>query len=263
MPRTAGKQPTPKTDCFTWTADEVQLLLKGTNKYTVQKSTQSVDWESVQSKYGDILDMFQAEYPNSENAAALGKEYPHKPEDITKATLSTKLKAVRKKFRQKVDSGRKSGHGHVVLLYYELCQEIWGGSPATNRISSGLEPSTLIEDIDVDGATDTPATVDVNDDESESLEDEEGPQNDATPTSSTIKHWRELLHSKLKCYKQMRKVEDKTLCRYPNAEPLLNDPRKLLLQNGYPQGVIAFNTNDVLRAFTTRLDALTKGSKTL
>lgn len=43
--------------------------------------------------------------------------------------------------------------------------------------------------------------MDLNDDESESLEDEQGPQDDATPTSSTIKHRRELLNSKLKGYK--------------------------------------------------------------
>ena len=49
---------------------------------------------------------------------------------------------------------------------------------------------------------DTPAMVGVNDDESESLEVEEGPQDDATPTSSTMKHWRELLNSKLKCYRE-------------------------------------------------------------
>ena len=44
--------------------------------------------------------------------------------------------------------------------------------------------------------------MDLNDDKSESLEDEKGPQDDATPTSSTIKHQRELLDSKLKGYKQ-------------------------------------------------------------
>ena len=77
MLRTSGKQPKPKTDCFTWTDHEIELLLKVTNQYKVQKSTESVDWESVQSRYGDILDMFQAEYPKSENAAALGKEYLH------------------------------------------------------------------------------------------------------------------------------------------------------------------------------------------
>ena len=88
-------------------------------------------------------------------------------------------------------------------MYYKLCQEIWGGLPVTNTIRSGLQSSTLIDDIDVDGAPDTSAMVGINDDKSESLEDEEGPQDDdATPTSSTIKHQGELLNSKLKCYKQ-------------------------------------------------------------
>lgn len=80
-------------------------------------------------------------------------------------------------------------------------QEIRGGSPATDTIRSGLESGKLIDDIDVDGAPNTATTVDVNDDKSESLEDEKGPQDDATPTSSTIKHRRELLDSKLKGYK--------------------------------------------------------------
>lgn len=206
MPRTGENLSKSKKGCFTWTDDEVELLLKVTNDYKVQKSTESIDWESVQSKYGDILDMFQAEYPNQENATALFKEYPHKPEDITKATLSTKLKAIRKKFRQAVDSGRKSGHGRVVLLYFELCEQIWGGSPATNTIRSGLETSTLIDDVDVDVNVDsvpnTPASIEINDDESRSPEDEDESYDSTTSSSSTIQHRRELLNSKLKGYRQ-------------------------------------------------------------
>lgn len=118
------------------------------------------------------------------------------------AILSTRLKAVCKRFRKAVDSGRKIGHGRVACCITSSGQEIWGGSPATNTINSGLESSKLIDDIDVDSAPNTPATMDVNDDESESLEDEKGPQDDATPTSSTIKHRRELLYSKLKGFKQ-------------------------------------------------------------
>ena len=56
MPTTGGNQLKHKKDCFTWADDEVELL-KVTNEYKVQKSTKSVDWESVQSKYGDILDV--------------------------------------------------------------------------------------------------------------------------------------------------------------------------------------------------------------
>ena len=54
----------------------------------------------------------------------MGKDDPHDPSAITYATLSTILKSTRTKYRQA--SGRRSGHGRVVLLYFEMCTEIWG-----------------------------------------------------------------------------------------------------------------------------------------
>ena len=45
-----------------------------------------------------------------------------------------------------MDSGRRSGHGHVVLLYYELCEKIWGSSPATEEIQTGLESTEIVKD---------------------------------------------------------------------------------------------------------------------
>ena len=75
---------------------------------------------------------------------ASGKDFPHKANDITKSILSTKLKSIRTKFRQSVDSGKRSGHGRVVWIHYELCESIWGGSPATASIETGIE-STDIE----------------------------------------------------------------------------------------------------------------------
>ena len=39
-----------------WTDDEVELLWMVTNEYKVLKTYESVDWESVQSKYADILE---------------------------------------------------------------------------------------------------------------------------------------------------------------------------------------------------------------
>ena len=41
---------------FSWTDDEVELLLKVTNEYKVSKTAENVDWESLQRKYSDILD---------------------------------------------------------------------------------------------------------------------------------------------------------------------------------------------------------------
>jgi hypothetical protein len=59
--------------------------------------------------------------------------------------ITTKLKAVRSKFRSAIDSGKKSGHGRVVLLYFESCKAILGGSPATSTIHSGIESRNITE----------------------------------------------------------------------------------------------------------------------
>ena len=135
-----------KADVFVWTDDEVQLLLKVTGEYMTKKASENVDWESIQNKYAELLDIFREHLLTSpDEAKKIGKDYKHKPEEITKGTLTSKLKSVRQKYRQVVDSGRRSGHGRVVLLYYDDCECILGGSPATTQIGSGIE-STDLED---------------------------------------------------------------------------------------------------------------------
>ena len=132
-PKKTGKE-------FQWSDDEAELLLTVTHEYKVAKVAEGVDWESVKSKYSDILQLMQEELPATQEAARnLTKDYPHTKDQITKQILTTKLKAIRLKFRQAIDSGRKSGHGRVVLLYFELCQSVWGGSPATEQIEGGVE----------------------------------------------------------------------------------------------------------------------------
>jgi len=107
---------TDTRDNFKWTDDESELLLKVTSDYKVTKASDGVDWESIQSKYGDILEQMLAEYPATQEAAKeLQKDYSHKKSEITKQDLTTKLKAIRIMFRQAVDSGRRSGHGNVVF----------------------------------------------------------------------------------------------------------------------------------------------------
>lgn len=113
-----------KLQPFKWTDDEVELLLKITQVYKTSKAVQNIDWESCQTKYGDILKNFNNHNPSRENALKFGKEYPHKEGDLSKSVLAFKLKMIRKRFREGIDSVRKSGHGRVVLLYFELCQQI-------------------------------------------------------------------------------------------------------------------------------------------
>ena len=66
-----------KSESLCWTDDEVELLLKVAIEYKVSKAAEYVDWESVQSKYSDILDLFKYQYPTNTDAAAMGKNYPH------------------------------------------------------------------------------------------------------------------------------------------------------------------------------------------
>ena len=108
-------------DNFKWTDDEAELLLKIMRDYKISKAAESIDWESIQSKYADILELMLLEYPETPEAAReLNKDYPHKRNEITKHVLMTKLKAICVKFRQAVDSGRKSGHGRVVFIFVKL-----------------------------------------------------------------------------------------------------------------------------------------------
>lgn len=129
---------------FVWTDDESELLLSVTLQYKVQRTTEGIDWESVRSKYEDILVLFREALPDTPEEAC-GKDYPHERDAVSKLILSTKLKNIRIKYRQAVDSGRRSGNGRVVMLYFELCQQIWGGSPATEQLDGGMESEDLVE----------------------------------------------------------------------------------------------------------------------
>ncbi|KAM6892875.1 uncharacterized protein PEZ65_022940 [Lycodopsis pacificus] len=136
-------------DFFAWTDDEVQLLLHVTREYNVENAAQNTDWESIHTKYGDILARFRDNYPTH-----VGNDFPHNKEELTKVQLTTKVKAIRVRYRQAVDSGKKSRHGSVGLLYFELCQSIWGGSPATTGIRHGIETRGMeVEAVGANGST--------------------------------------------------------------------------------------------------------------
>ena len=85
---------------FVWTDDEAELLLNVTHDYKLQQLVDGTCWESVRSKYADILE-FRNELPATDDEAKeLMKDYPHKRNEVTKEILTAKLKAVRNKFRQ-------------------------------------------------------------------------------------------------------------------------------------------------------------------
>lgn len=188
-------------DTYKWTDDEVELLLTVTKEYKTKQITKGIDWESCVDKYGKILEAYSAHYPWPEDAPAIGKDFPHKKDELTKSVLTSKLKAIRSKCRQAVDNGR-SGHGRVMMIFYEHCSEIWGGSPATAAMTDGLEPSENHEessnqrcfDIDVDSEDSQNSSREDIVERGQSNESTQDDDNQQTPVSrQLIKERRELL----------------------------------------------------------------------
>ena len=86
---------------YIWTDDEAQLLLEVAHDYKLKHLSEGTCWESVKTKYADILELFRKELPkDAEQARRLGKDYPHKPDEISKEVLTSKIKAIRIKFRE-------------------------------------------------------------------------------------------------------------------------------------------------------------------
>ena len=74
------------------------------------------------------------------------KEYPEGPEKFPNKSTITKeritAKSIRTGFKKAADAGRKSGGGRVVFMFYDLCENIWGGSPAVTSRYKPLQAVT-------------------------------------------------------------------------------------------------------------------------
>ena len=116
----------PQSDRLQWTDDEVKQLHHVIQEYKVSKVGESTDWESVKSKYDDITQRFRD--------SLIAENLPVKfPVHITKNIVTPKFKAIRINSCCAVVLGDHSGHGRVDYLYFELCEAVWGGSPALDR----------------------------------------------------------------------------------------------------------------------------------
>lgn len=99
-----------------------------------------------------------------------------------------------------MDTGRRSGHGRVMLLYFELCESIWGGSSATQQLETGIE-SQDIQSAPTNSSSNPPSPLNI----SATTQGEESDDVDADesqPLMQAVEQRRNLLDSKLKNYKQ-------------------------------------------------------------
>ena len=61
---------------FTWTDEESELLPSVANDFEVAKAAESVNLESIKTKYSDTLDFYIAALPDDEYGVT--KSFPHK-----------------------------------------------------------------------------------------------------------------------------------------------------------------------------------------
>ena len=93
------------------------------------------------SKYESICELLLERYPEDVTT------YQNK-DQINKDRVAAKLKMIRAGFRKAVDAGKRSGGGRVVFTFFNLCESLWGGSPAVKSISNSIDTSTDRENPD-------------------------------------------------------------------------------------------------------------------
>ena len=134
---------------FCWTDDEIQLFHESVNQYRCKCEYEGINWESVRSKYERIQEIFIGSYPNNSGD---GKDIPvlENPEVISEDRVTAKFKKIRQDYKKAADTKRKSGGGRVVFVFYDVCETIWGGSPAVTSLQEGIDSSSQADQENVD-----------------------------------------------------------------------------------------------------------------
>ena len=125
-------------ESFKWTDDEIQLLLEVVKDYQSIQSQKNLDWMKIRSRYDQIAAKMREEYP-----VASSEDYPHVREEMTKERVAAKLKKIQAAYKKAVDAKRKSGGGRVVMTFYDICNDIWGGCPSINSLEDGIDSSAV------------------------------------------------------------------------------------------------------------------------
>jgi hypothetical protein len=109
-----------KKTIFTWSDEQISLLLECTLDFKAECLKENTDFESVRTKYNDIA-----------------KKLQQQGENIDKERVGAKLKKIRASYKEAVDKGKRSGGGRVVMMTYDICSAIWGGSPSVTKVDNG------------------------------------------------------------------------------------------------------------------------------
>ena len=114
-----------------------------------QCELEGMDWKSKKSKNEQIFELMMKQYPMT-----VSENY-QKKNSLNKDCITAKLKSIRTDFKKAADTGKKSGGVRVVFTFYDLCANLWGGSPAVTNLPFGVDMSGQKEDNESEGQTET------------------------------------------------------------------------------------------------------------
>lgn len=130
------------------------MLLEVCFELKAESDYEGINFESKRIKYELVKDRFCEQYPTvMNNTHARTNDL----NSITKERVSAKIKSIRGNFKKAVDSGKKSGGGRIIFTFYDICESIWGGSPAVRSISNGIDTCKDLDDLSNDEECEIPS----------------------------------------------------------------------------------------------------------
>ena len=153
---------------WVWSVEKVEEMLKFLREYRSTCDFHGVDFEAdLQALYTEVRRCMATLYPDEFGTPSvtetetsikdMGKEeYQSFKSKIDEEKLAIKkgyervkekIKNIRQDYRTAVNKGSRSGSGKIVKENFDLLNEIWGGSPATNTIPCGIDGDLLKESV--------------------------------------------------------------------------------------------------------------------
>lgn len=183
-----------ESDSICWTDDETELLLNVLLDYKTQCASENFDWVSKKSKFQDIYVNFIEQITVEEELQLENGKTFKEAKKCTKEQIKNKIKSILRNYKHSVDDSRS--RGRVVLLYFDLCNEIWGGSPAVFKVINGVETSNII-----DISTNIENSIRDCSSSFQEIEDDDY-ENSQNTRDQTIHKRRELLNTQLNNFKE-------------------------------------------------------------
>ena len=154
---------------WTWTNDMVKALIDCVKDYKSTCEFNAIDFNSDKVRlYEEVREAMALVFeesdfgpnvvcaPSKDDRRRVYKNILDKDKSMIKLgynRIKEKLKSIRQDYSKAVVSGTRSGSEKIVLQYFDDLASIWGGSPATEPLSFGIDSanfSTAISEILLD-----------------------------------------------------------------------------------------------------------------